>query len=775
MTPTVVAGHVIPDPSDVPIRVRVPVQVTHYCSPAKLFLRYDFDGSDANVASQASALSKKHLYDAYIGMFCIVRRDPGRFLRAQVTDVHRNINGIQVSVDVLYVDTGETDLLGLDCVFSIDDALAAKPNMTAPCCIRKLRPTSLSSALDLDRVIPCSGAFFEAIFYSVSEAGVYEVDLFIRNTEERAGPTRQNVSELLVQHGFAQFLGYLNGNTQQVIPCENGSSEGIRTAEIAPSVPVVKPAESVYVPSVPPRLPSRRDAVIALGSVDTRITFILTPDHFYGQLLRLEKELLQLQADIKSGTMKQCHESEIVRGGYYIYKDLPQQSSVRVRAEEILMGPTSRTQVRVFLVDYGNRKTVDSLCLYKMNVKLSQIGPLALRFQLADVQPWSEWTETSVIHFENLTRSDECLEAFVLDTKSSGDEFEDTVYVVRLAGKTVGNIADSLIRNGYVTTPPQGGKNDARQEYNPMEEDFHNPLNSYKVNTDDVGVVTANFAYNGEHRICKFFTKRGYCREGQLCSYEHVRGDSNSLMLFAEEKVARCPKELWLPRRGSRVLAEMSALVNPSHFYLIFPYGTKPVNELFWKESSLLRQEETLKELMEEMQVVYRRATFKENRLLHKSMGELVAARSKQDNRWYRARLVGVSSEKDVFEVYFVDFGDTEWVAPVCLMTLEERFLHLPFQAFQACLVDVEPKGCDHGNTWSAEASAAFGEYASDKCLLVEIVDRSVDLLCVKLFYFDANRLHSVSDRLEGSWHAQCTTECHQSSAAQMNALPWPA
>ena len=35
------------------------------------------------------------------------------------------------------------------------------------------------------------------------------------------------------------------------------------------------------------------------------------------------------------------------------------------------------------------------------------------------------------------------------------------------------------------------------------------------------------------------------------------------------------------PDEGSFVAVEVTAMYNPAHFYLTFPYGTKTVNELY--------------------------------------------------------------------------------------------------------------------------------------------------------------------------------------------------
>ncbi|KAG0424131.1 hypothetical protein HPB47_000117 [Ixodes persulcatus] len=567
----------------------ISAEVTHYASPTKLFLRYNFDDSnDDSVPSPAPGVP--HVYEVHIGMFCLVFEEKSqRFFRAQVTDVHKNLSGIQVSAEILYVDRGNMDMIGLDCVFPITREVSSKPNMTAPCCIRK------------------------------------ECDL------------------------------------------------------------------------------------------------------------------------------EPCAAPEVRRGSYYIYRDLTVQSAVRVRVED-LEKAGSHFQTRVFFVDYGNRKTVSSSCLYKMDAKLAQQGPLALRFQLAGVEPWNAWTDIDGNRFAQLTHSESPLVAVVTGEEKSSDDYGDYIFVVNLKSRTEGEIAERLIRDGHARAPSQRESlikridRSAIEDFSPMDEDYHNSFNSYKVDTDDPGVATADFAVKDESRICKFFSTQGYCRQDEYCIYKHVLGEKNSMILHVKEEVPTCMATLKLPKEGSTVLAQVSYAVSPSNFYLVFPYGHKSIQKLIEKGSSASK--ERFESLMKTLQVACSCSSFNEDRLVQKSEGELVAARSRDDERWYRAKVVGLSTERNAVRVAFPDFGDEEWVSASWVKTLETRFLRLPFQAVQACLADVEPKGSGRERTWSTEACAVFVESTAGKDLLAEVVGYSENLMQVKLHFCESGKLHSVSSCL---------------------------
>lgn len=53
-----------------------------------------------------------------------------------------------------------------------------------------------------------------------------------------------------------------------------------------------------------------------------------------------------------------------------------------------------------------------------------------------------------------------------------------------------------------------------------------------------------------------------------------------------------------------------------------------------------------------------------------------------------------------VLQVFYVDFGNTEWLPEDELADIKPEYLHLPFQAIE-CFVNIE---CNHGDQWSKES-----------------------------------------------------------------------
>lgn len=862
----------VPSPPDLTPWERVPVYVTHYERPSKLFLRYNLSDHENECIDSTDYYieeERQHVYEASIGMYCMVvlPEDSSRqALRALVTDVRRNVAGIQVLADVLYIDEGRTDVVALDCVYPMSDYEARDPCRSVACCMRRIRPTLESSCYDLQRLLDNTVPYYyDAIFYGLSDGGIYEVDLFINCPDAPIGMQRQNVARLLVDNGYAEFLDYLRdaaledveptvhvsdhsqhpereGITEQnllergSINTENGiiaTSEICVEGDICPESEVctrneVYPGNEVGTGNeicaeygishakteisglVLDKSPSTHSAIngevlgkspttlsvfnsemmgkststlsavtgevldkspstLSACSVDSlsdsslcselapfvpkestmdiKVTFILTPDHWYGRPTSAVKDLSEVNSIIASCEEVLCVKRQIKKGSYLMYRDLPHETGTRVRVEELL----SAGKCRVLFVDHGNRKAVKSSCLFKLDSRLRSIAPLALRFKLVDIQPWTQWTEAAVLRFEELAHNGCSLTAVIVGTSSTGDEFNDTVYLAKLLSGTYGDVAECMCREGYARMPTVKRKRDtaaqnrnlpAPSPFNPMQDDYNSPLNSYNVNTDDPGVAAANFSAK-TNRICKFFSTQGYCRQNGACVFKHIDAEANSALLHITEPVAECV-ELKPPEPGSWLLGQMSAYASPNHFYLIFCYGRKTVDRHIMEDGAF-SMGETLQSLMDDIQVFCSRGHFLENRLFAKSVGEFVAARSSRDNLWYRAQVVAIG-DGDQLKVSFVDFGFCEWLSLNNVRTLDPRFTHLAIQSQLSSLVDTELCDLRDGTGWDKEMCKRFLECVTGETLLIETVSSKQGLLHVKLFFYRDNAIYSVTD-----------------------------
>lgn len=133
--------------------------------------------------------------------------------------------------------------------------------------------------------------------------------------------------------------------------------------------------------------------------------------------------------------------------------------------------------------------------------------------------------------------------------------------------------------------------------------------------------------------------------------------------------------------RGAPIEVYVSAVSSPSRFWVQFvgPQVTQ------------------LDSLVEEMTEYYGK---KENReahaLAHVSVGQVVAAVFRHDGRWYRARVHDIRANEfdatqQVADVFFLDYGDSEYVATHELCELRADLLRLRFQAMECFLAGVRP------------------------------------------------------------------------------------
>jgi len=106
------------------------------------------------------------------------------------------------------------------------------------------------------------------------------------------------------------------------------------------------------------------------------------------------------------------------------------------------------------------------------------------------------------------------------------------------------------------------------------------------------------------------------------------------------------------------------------------------------------------------------------------SIGDPCAALFAEDSRWYRAKLLSVtSSGARLRSIEFVDYGNMETVDEGSMHALRSRFFTLPVQAIQCRLAGVVPASA--GLTeWSDDAAAFFEEVLGYSVHTVKVVSK---------------------------------------------------
>ncbi|XP_036327770.1 tudor and KH domain-containing protein homolog [Rhagoletis pomonella] len=96
-------------------------------------------------------------------------------------------------------------------------------------------------------------------------------------------------------------------------------------------------------------------------------------------------------------------------------------------------------------------------------------------------------------------------------------------------------------------------------------------------------------------------------------------------------------------------------------------------------------------------------------------LGQIVAAIFKYDGKWYRAEIVGIlpnqyNPNEVVLDLYFVDYGDSEYVSPHEVFELRTDFLTLRFQAVECFLAGVKSTILNDPDTWETQSIQKFEE-----------------------------------------------------------------
>lgn len=156
----------------------------------------------------------------------------------------------------------------------------------------------------------------------------------------------------------------------------------------------------------------------------------------------------------------------------------------------------------------------------------------------------------------------------------------------------------------------------------------------------------------------------------------------------------------------SAIEVYVSAVSSPSRFWVQF-VGPQVVQ---------------LDKLVAHMTEYYGNKENKANHALEKvSIGQVVAAVFRHDGRWYRARVDDLrpnefDATQQVADVFYLDYGDSEYVATHDLCELRADLLRLRFQAMECFLAEVKPsdkeevKQASGVRKWHPQAIERFEE-----------------------------------------------------------------
>ncbi|KAJ7374524.1 hypothetical protein OS493_004862 [Desmophyllum pertusum] len=165
----------------------------------------------------------------------------------------------------------------------------------------------------------------------------------------------------------------------------------------------------------------------------------------------------------------------------------------------------------------------------------------------------------------------------------------------------------------------------------------------------------------------------------------------------------------------------------------------------------LRSSEESLEDLRQQINSGVNRVDLEESEI---TIGSLCVA------QWYRARVLGSRPENE-YDVFYVDFGDREWVTADRIVPGWRSILQLPLQAIECSLVNMDPVE----NEWSEESNDAFWEMANDQLLVAKVKSTSASLVAgchrfvIELYNTTTEHDVIISHEMVATGHAQTSPE----------------
>ncbi|XP_074608990.1 uncharacterized protein LOC141863372 isoform X2 [Acropora palmata] len=320
---------------------------------------------------------------------------------------------------------------------------------------------------------------------------------------------------------------------------------------------------------------------------------------------------------------------------------------------------------------------------------------------------------------------DAAQETEAMTLRFSLDDLQNAAFGIEGQGLTTDNPANINSLTTSPTSPLSG--------WNPMQEDFHSSKNTYSVNTDDLDIAFQGYQ-DLSRRVCRFFQSRSGCWRGNQCPNLHsTKGEE--VHELVEVFCDNLDSSVTMPDIGTWVAVRVTAVFNPGHFWVQFPYGTEPIEKRIMAaitqsdelDSDKKKEDDDLVSLMDKMSKFYSRNICQDPRRILPAVGELCAAKYSKDNKWYRARITSMREED--LQVFFVDFGNSEWTREKNVKRMLPHFLHLPFQALECFLGNVEPTRESQENgrkfDWSKDAMETFTSLTEDKVLIAHILSKA--------------------------------------------------
>ncbi|KAL3854394.1 hypothetical protein ACJMK2_013665 [Sinanodonta woodiana] len=126
---------------------------------------------------------------------------------------------------------------------------------------------------------------------------------------------------------------------------------------------------------------------------------------------------------------------------------------------------------------------------------------------------------------------------------------------------------------------------------------------------------------------------------------------------------------------------------------------------IFWVQ--LVNSASLQLDLLTEQMTVFYGSNYDSGNLLVTDVkkGDIVASPFENDTSWYRARVMDVDGDK--LDLYFIDYGDSNYSQKNSIRIIQQEFLCLPAQAIECRIASVKPIG----DSWTDKATEEFEQW----------------------------------------------------------------
>ncbi|XP_071816788.1 tudor domain-containing protein 1-like isoform X2 [Apostichopus japonicus] len=389
--------------------------------------------------------------------------------------------------------------------------------------------------------------------------------------------------------------------------------------------------------------------------------------------------------------------------------------------------------VHVFFIDYGNSEALTTRNIRCLHKKFYEVPPLALRCALAQITPpqkTGQWTNECNMFFNALC-IDKCLRADVVELKlqPNGVTFvrlsfcQESKLEEGVTREELVDVAELLVEKGLAKFIDSRVVPHSHIDVSPATvikpEAQTPPSTSEPTSERPTWPASSTSQRSGQTVERRPAVKEA---EGKTIS-EPVRkenkqttkakGKSSEMQTNSNEsnklgKAKKRQKEITLRKEltiiEDRILVAMSFIANPNDFYvhLIAPDVLEfdALNDKLqehYNDSKNVKAMDSARSL---------------------GVGDFCCAKFEKDSGWYRGKILEVRSvgpkgkSKWDFMVFYVDYGNSEWVLETNVKPLVAEFYDMPAQVVKCSLAHVSPfvpagnKDCKA--KWSEQATTMF-------------------------------------------------------------------